>query len=71
MKGKTAQQAAPASYFPKEAGHNGYREPFLKGPERIIQLPGMQRSFQQTSNKQMWWMIKSCWECRRLKLAAS
>ena len=51
MEGKTAPQAAPACHFPKEAGLESDQEPFLKGPERIIQLPGMQRSFQQTNNK--------------------
>ena len=51
MEGKTAPQAAPASHLPNEAGLDGDREPLLKGPERIIRLPGMQRSFQQTNNK--------------------
>lgn len=45
MEGKTAPQAAPAFHFPKEAGLHNDREPFLKGPERIIQLPGIQHSF--------------------------
>lgn len=71
MEGKTTAEAALACHLPKEAGLDGYREPLLKGPKRITQLPGKQGSFQQTNNKQMWWMIKSCLQCRRLKLAAS
>ena len=51
MEGKTLLQA-PVSHLPKEAGLDGGREPCLKDPQQIAQLPGMQCSVQQGKGKE-------------------
>ena len=48
---KARPYQTPAYHLPKEAGLDGGREPFLKDPEQITQLPGMQCSVQQGKAK--------------------